>query len=156
MVSKLTSGPICTRLPWEFPAFLIFFRGKNVAEVNHRRCLDEIGQWLENVDQTHQYYKNEYPLGLSEISASQMFNFFRRWTLQTKAEKFRNESKLLMSNRFFSVKLRKWIGPKTMKCHFPDSSDSIGNGPGTVAAALSNRHIVWGVIGVHVLCILEA
>ena len=54
---------------------------------------------------------------------------------------------------FFSVKLRKWIGPKTKKCHFPDSSDTIGNWPGTVAAALSNRHIVWGV---HVLCIQEA
>ena len=25
----------------------------NVAEVNQRRCLEETGQWLENVDRTH-------------------------------------------------------------------------------------------------------
>ena len=32
-----------------------FFRGKiiNVAQVNQQRCLEESGQWLENVDQTH-------------------------------------------------------------------------------------------------------
>ena len=31
-------------------------RGKNVsvAEVNQQHCLEESGQWLENVDQTHQ------------------------------------------------------------------------------------------------------
>ena len=32
-----------------------FYRGKiiNVAEVNQQRWLEENGQWLENVDQTH-------------------------------------------------------------------------------------------------------
>ena len=38
-----------------FPAFPIFLRGKiiNVSEVNQWRCLEESGQWLENVDRTH-------------------------------------------------------------------------------------------------------
>ena len=37
------------------PAFPKFIRRKiiNVAEVNQRRCLEESGQWLENVDPTH-------------------------------------------------------------------------------------------------------
>ena len=38
-----------------FARFWNFFRWQtvNVAEVNQRRCWDESGQWLENVDQTN-------------------------------------------------------------------------------------------------------
>ena len=37
-----------------FLAFPKIFRGKivHVAEVNNWHCLEKIGQWLENVDQT--------------------------------------------------------------------------------------------------------
>ena len=50
--STLASHPAALVL---FPAFLKFFRGKiiNVSEVNQWRWLEESGQWLENVDQTH-------------------------------------------------------------------------------------------------------
>ena len=34
----------------------------NVAEVNRRRCLEESGQWLENVDQTHLLLASEKPV----------------------------------------------------------------------------------------------
>ena len=39
----------------QFPASPIFFGGKiiDVAWVNQQRWLEESGQWLENVDQTH-------------------------------------------------------------------------------------------------------
>ena len=39
-----------------FPVFEKSFQRKTivtVAEVNQQRCLEESGQWLENVDQTH-------------------------------------------------------------------------------------------------------
>ena len=45
-------------------AFPKKFRWKmiNVAEVNRRRCLEESGQWLENVDQTHLLLASEKPV----------------------------------------------------------------------------------------------
>ena len=36
-------------IPKKFPEEKIV----NVAEVNQRRCLEESGQWFENVNQTH-------------------------------------------------------------------------------------------------------
>ena len=51
MVSILFRDPAATGL---IPAF--FFSEENiadVAEVNQQQCLEESGQWLENVDRTH-------------------------------------------------------------------------------------------------------
>ena len=49
----LLPDPTAPGLIPSIPEF--FFRGKMVdaAEVNQRRCIEESGQWLENVDQTH-------------------------------------------------------------------------------------------------------
>ena len=53
MVSKLASGPSCTRFDSQHSQKK--FRGKiiDVAEINQRGWLEESGQWLENVDPTH-------------------------------------------------------------------------------------------------------
>ena len=54
MVSILTSGPSCPGFNvTAFPIFFQKFFFVNVAEVNQWRCLEESGQLLENVDQTH-------------------------------------------------------------------------------------------------------
>ena len=49
MVSILASGPSCPGFDSQHS--LKNFRGKNVnvAEVNQHRCLEERGQWLENI-----------------------------------------------------------------------------------------------------------
>ena len=53
MVSRLASGPSCPRFDSqhsqkEFQKKIIV----NVAEVNQWPCIEESGQWLQNVDQT--------------------------------------------------------------------------------------------------------
>ena len=35
------------------PNFFLQEKNAKVAEINNRRCLDESGQWLENVDRTN-------------------------------------------------------------------------------------------------------
>ena len=53
MSSILASGPRC---PWSISSVSKkFTQGKilSVAEVNQLSCLEESGQWLENVDLTH-------------------------------------------------------------------------------------------------------
>ena len=48
MVSTLASGPSCPGFkPLHSPKIV------DVAEVNQWRCLEESGQWLENVDEAH-------------------------------------------------------------------------------------------------------
>ena len=53
MVSTIASEHSCHR--FDSHHFKNYFRGKNIdfAEVNQLRWLEESGQWLENVDQTH-------------------------------------------------------------------------------------------------------
>ena len=50
MVSILSSGPSCPGL--DSQRSRNFFL-RNVAGVNQRRCLEEIEEWLENVDCAH-------------------------------------------------------------------------------------------------------
>ena len=46
----------------------------NVAEVNQRRWLEESGQWLENVDQTHLVLDSGKPV-LQKKLVTLFFNF---------------------------------------------------------------------------------
>ena len=49
------AGSIAQLLRVRFPAFPKFFSEKSVyvAEVYQQPCLEESGQWVENVDRTH-------------------------------------------------------------------------------------------------------
>ena len=49
MISILASRPSCPRFDSQCKEKIV-----NVAEVNQRLCLEESGQWRENVDHTHQ------------------------------------------------------------------------------------------------------
>ena len=49
IVSILASVPSCPR----FDTTVFEHKIVNVVEVNQRLCLEESGQWLENIDQTH-------------------------------------------------------------------------------------------------------
>ena len=53
MVSIVDFGPSCRG--FDFQRYQNFFRRKivDVAEATQRPCLEESGQWLENVDQMH-------------------------------------------------------------------------------------------------------
>ena len=49
-------GYVCWKLQLieKYPAFPKIFQIVFVAEVDQRGCLEESGQWLENVNRTHQ------------------------------------------------------------------------------------------------------
>ena len=53
MVSILASRPSCPRFDSQCSNFFLQEKNAKVAEINNRRCLDESGQWLENVDRTN-------------------------------------------------------------------------------------------------------
>ena len=48
--SKHTSGPSCPSLIPSVPKYFSEEKIVNVAEVNPWRCLEESGQWLDNVN----------------------------------------------------------------------------------------------------------
>ena len=62
----------------------------NVAEVNHQHCLEESGQWLENVDQTHLVMasgklvlQNNIVLAFTKLSFGMFFSHLRsHWPAQ--------------------------------------------------------------------------
>ena len=72
MVSKLASGPSCTRFDSQHSQKN--FRGKiiDVAEVNQRRWLEESGQWHENVDRTHLDLASDKPVSQKALLANQI------------------------------------------------------------------------------------
>ena len=54
MVSRLASGPSYPWLDSQHPQENSKGKNANFAEVKQWLCLEESGQWLQNVDQTHQ------------------------------------------------------------------------------------------------------
>ena len=53
MVRLLASRPSCPRVDFGVPQNFTEENIVNVAEVNQQRCIEESGQRLENVGQTH-------------------------------------------------------------------------------------------------------
>ena len=53
MVSILASRPSCPGFDSLIPKKFSEEKNVDVAEVYQRRCLEESGQWLENVARTH-------------------------------------------------------------------------------------------------------
>ena len=53
----------------EFPKIFPLKKIVNVAEVNQQHCLEESGQWLENVDQTQLVMASGYQKKLSPMEA---------------------------------------------------------------------------------------
>ena len=53
IVGILASGPSCHRLDSQHSQIFLEIKFVHLAEINQWRCLEESGQWLENVDGTH-------------------------------------------------------------------------------------------------------
>ena len=53
IVSVLASRPSCPWFDSQHSRIFSVEKTVDVSEVNQWRCLEESGQWLENVDQTH-------------------------------------------------------------------------------------------------------
>ena len=78
MVCILASGPRCPGFDSQCPKFFSEEKIINVAEVDQQRCLEESGQWLENVDQSHLVLAsgNLVLQKMSHLQATKLPSFF--------------------------------------------------------------------------------
>ena len=68
MVGILAFGPTCPRFDSKHPRISLEEKIIDVAEINPWHCLEESGQWLENLDQTHIMLHSGKPALQSNIS----------------------------------------------------------------------------------------
>ena len=98
MVSTLISGPSSRRSNSQCSQKISRLKIVDVAEVYHWHCLEESGQWLENVDQPHQI------LASGKLVLQQSLGFECSFVEQV--DPTHNKSKLFLS--VFSSPLR-WL-----------------------------------------------